>query len=200
MTKTLTFWFDPASTYSYLSALRLPGLAAERGVDVIWQPFLLGPIFVAQGWTSSPFNIYPRKGAYMWRDLQRQAQAQGLPLVRPDTFPQNSLMAARVALAALAVDPQDKGPAFCQALYAAQFGQGGDITDPQTLRDALEQAGLDPDLTGRAGDPDVKQALKDAGQRANDLGLFGAPSFTVGTELFWGDDRLEQALDWAARG
>ena len=95
----LDFWFDFASTYSYLAAMRIDALAAEAEVDVQWRPFLLGPIFAAQGWTTSPFNIYPAKGRNMWRDLERQCARMKLPLKRPSPFPQNSLAAARMAVA-----------------------------------------------------------------------------------------------------
>lgn len=199
MSGDLTFWFDFASTYSYLSASRVTSLAERAGVRVIWQPFLLGPVFATQGWTTSPFNIYPLKGAYMWRDMQRRCDVLDLPLVHPDPFPQNSLRAARVAMAALELDPQDKGPAFCRAVYTAEFGQGRDISDPVTLADCLVRSGLDRTLADRANDPAIKQSLRDVGDQATERKIFGAPSFTVGDELFWGDDRLEQALGWAAR-
>ena len=93
------FWYEFASTYSYPAALRVGALAEARGVSLAWRPFLLGPIFAAQGWRDSPFNIYPNKGRYMWRDLERTCAAMGVPLVRPEPFPQASLLAARVALA-----------------------------------------------------------------------------------------------------
>ena len=92
------FWYELASTYSYPAAMRVGRLAAERGVTLAWRPFLLGPIFAAQGWRDSPFNIYPAKGRYMWRDLERICAARALPFHRPSPFPQNSLLAARVAL------------------------------------------------------------------------------------------------------
>ncbi|MCA0870601.1 2-hydroxychromene-2-carboxylate isomerase [Seohaeicola saemankumensis] len=200
MSGALTFWFDFASTYSYLSAFRIGGLARAAGIRVTWQPFLLGPVFAAQGWTTSPFNIYPLKGAYMWRDMERRAEGLNLPLVRPDPFPQNSLRAARVALAALESEPEDGGPAFCRAVFAAEFGQGRDISDPATLADCLAEAGLDRALAARADDPAIKTALRGVGEEAARQKIFGAPSFTVDGELFWGDDRLEQALEWAGRG
>jgi len=101
----LDFWFDFASTYSYPSAMRIGVLAARSGVRVNFRPFLLGPIFKAQGWTTSPFNLYPGKGRHMWRDLERICADLGLPFRRPDPFPQNSLLAARVALAWVQAQP-----------------------------------------------------------------------------------------------
>ena len=93
------FWYEFASTYSYPAAMRVERAAAEAGVDLVWRPFLLGPIFGAQGWNDSPFNIYPAKGKYMWRDMARLCEAQGLTLKTPPVrFPQNGLKAARLAL------------------------------------------------------------------------------------------------------
>ena len=98
MPAALDFWFDFASTYSYPAAVRIGALAARADVRVRFRPFLLGPIFKAQGWTTSPFNLYPEKGRYMWRDLERLCADLDVPFRRPDPFPQNSLLAARVAL------------------------------------------------------------------------------------------------------
>jgi DSBA-like thioredoxin domain len=94
----LTFWYEFASTYSYLSAMRIEAAAAAADVEVVWQPFLLGPIFQAQGWTTSPFNIYPAKGHYMVRDVGRMAAARGLKFHMPDPFPANALKAVRLAI------------------------------------------------------------------------------------------------------
>ena len=187
----LHYWFEFASTYSYLTTSRIEALAQDAGVEIAWHPFSLGPIFAAQGWTSSPFNLYPAKGAYMWRDMERLCAARGLPLVRPDPFPQNSLLAARVALQAL---DHPGGVAFCKAVYGAEFGEGRDIGEPEVLRQLLDDCGLPTELLERAVTPEGKQALKDNVAEAQALGIFGAPSFIAKGELFWGDDRLEMAL------
>lgn len=195
MPATLHFWFDFASTYSYLSAMRVEREAARRGVRVEWQPFLLGPIFAEQGWTTSPFNIYPTKGRYMWRDMERLCALRGLPLTRPDPFPQNSLKAARLALAL-----PDSGPraAFARAVFSAEFGDGRNISDDTVLQDALSQAGAAPEMLDQLSDPAIKAALFEQVDRAKALGLFGAPSFVAGSDLFWGDDRLDMAIEHAA--
>jgi 2-hydroxychromene-2-carboxylate isomerase len=199
MTKSkLTFWYDLASTYSYLSAMRVEALAEVEGVEVVWRPFLLGPIFVAQGWASSPFNLYPAKGAYMVRDIDRIASLRELPFVMPKVFPSNSLTAARVAL----VGAEDGWIApFTRAVYAAQFGAGQDIADPAVLASLLDDIGQDAGRAlARATQPAVKDRLKDNTEVAQSLGIFGAPSFTADDdELFWGDDRLEQAVAWATQ-
>lgn len=191
----LHFWFEFASTYSYLSAMRVEELARARSIDVEWHPFLLGPIFNAQGWQTSPFNIYEAKGRYMWRDMERLAADRGLAFRRPDPFPQNGLHAARLALLG-----RDEGwtPAFTRAVYEAEFAEGANISEPEVLARCLEAAGRDAKVEmERIGDQAVKDALKAETGEAQRLGLFGAPSFVAGSELFWGDDRLEQALDFA---
>jgi 2-hydroxychromene-2-carboxylate isomerase len=129
--RKLEFWYDFASTYSYLSAMRIEALAGAAGVDVAWKPFLLGPIFAAQGWTTSPFNLYPAKGRNMVRDIERIAAARGLRFALPAKFPQNSLMAARLAL----VGTEEGWVApFTRAVYAAEFADGADISDRATLQ------------------------------------------------------------------
>jgi 2-hydroxychromene-2-carboxylate isomerase len=195
MVKQLSFWFEFASTYSYLTAMRIEEAAADREVEVVWRPFSLGPIFVAQGWTSSPFNIYPAKGAYMWRDVARRAASLNLPMKQPNPFPQNTLLAGRVAIQAL--KQGEAGVRFCKNVYRAEFADGRDLSDPTVLGALLEEEGLPPNLLETAVEPEGKQALKDAVAEAQALGIFGAPSFIVGDELFWGDDRLENALAWA---
>ena len=188
----LDFWFEFASTYSYPAAERVAGAAAAAGVGVRWRPFLLGPIFAAQGWNDSPFNIYPAKGAYMWRDMERLCAEQGLPLRRPTRFPRNGLLAARVALAAAAEAWQ---PDFVRAVYRANFAEDRDISEPAVVGSLLEQLGQPPRAwLDRAGAQENKTALRQQTDEAQRLGLFGAPSFVVDGELFWGGDRLEQAL------
>ncbi|MEO0961289.1 MAG: 2-hydroxychromene-2-carboxylate isomerase [Pseudomonadota bacterium] len=193
----ITFWFDFASTYSYLAAMRVADVAEDRGVDVTWQPFLLGPIFGAQGWTDSPFNIYEAKGRYMWRDMARLADTQNLPFKKPATFPQNSLRAGRVAC----VGQQEGWIAdFTRATYTTQFGRGQDISTAEDLTPILTGLGLDAaDVLTRATIADGKLALRAGTDSAIAAGVFGAPSFTTADgELFWGSDRLEEAVDWAA--
>ena len=193
----LEFWYEFASTYSYIAAMRIERLAEAAGVSVDWKPFLLGPIFYAQGWNTSPFNIYPGKGRYMVRDLARQAAAQGLPFKMPTPFPQNSLQAARLAIVGA-----EEGwvAAFSKAVYLAEFGEGADISDRGVLEGILRGLKLDPArLLARISTAEVKDRLKEQTALAQESGIFGAPSFIVGDELFWGNDRLEGALDWARR-
>ncbi len=192
---TLDFWFEFASTYSYPAAMRIAPLAAARGVTVRWRPFLLGPIFKAQGWDNSPFNLYPAKGRYMWRDLERICSDLALPFMQPSPFPQNALVPLRVALVALT---QDWGEPYCRAVYACEFGEGRNIADPATIAAVLTALGQNAEQVMQQARGDaVKAALRAQTEEAQRLGIFGAPSFvTQDGELFWGNDRLEAALDW----
>jgi len=194
----LDFWFDFASTYSYPAAMRIAPLAATAGVSVRFRPFLLGPIFKAQGWDTSPFNLYPAKGRYMWRDLERLCADLSLPFRQPETFPQPSLLAARVALMGLA---ESWGEEFCRAVFRAEFGEAGRIDDIATIARLLTPLGVAPDdVLAKAQSDPVKTRLRDETQTAQQLGIFGAPTFvTADGELFWGNDRLEQALAWTVK-
>lgn len=193
----LDFFFEFASTYSYLAASRIGALAATRGVAVSWRPFLLGPIFAAQGWTTSPFNIFEAKGRNMWRDMERQAAPYGLPFAKPGIFPQNSLKAARLTLA---LPDGLRRAAFVQAVYRANFAEGRDIADAATLDGILAALGEDTAvLADAAATAGIKTALRANTDEAIAKGVFGAPSFVCDDgELFWGNDRLEHALEWAA--
>ncbi|MDP1632586.1 MAG: 2-hydroxychromene-2-carboxylate isomerase [Caulobacter sp.] len=193
----IEFWYEFASTYSYPAAMRVERLAEAAGVRVEWRPFLLGPLFHAQqGRTDSPFNAFPVKGKYMWRDLERVCADEGLPLNHPSQFPRNTLLAARVAVAGL-----DEGwtPAFSRRVYEANFVADQDISDPEVLAPLIAEAGGAPEAALEAAGSDaVKARLKDHVGQAKARGVFGSPSFiTADGELFWGNDRLEQALAWA---
>ncbi len=193
----MDFWYEFASTYSYLAAMRAEPMARAAGVSLRWRPFLLGPIFAAQGWNNSPFNIYPAKGRYMWRDMERLSAQRGLGFVRPDPFPQNSLLAARLALAV----PQEKRADFSRSVFRAEFADGRDIFDTRILAGLLSDLGLPAeDLLAQAKSDEVKAKLRAETEAAQSAGVFGAPAFvTADGETFWGDDRFEQALAWARK-
>ncbi len=189
----LTFWYEFASTYSYLSAMRVEAAAQAAGVDVVWQPFLLGPIFKAQGWATSPFNIYPAKGRYMVRDIGRIAAARGLQFRMPDPFPANALKAARLATVG---SREGWIVPFSKAVFEAEFVHGDDIASEAILERLLTDLGIDAQgAIARSSAPAIKERLRQATAEAERLGLFGAPTFAAPDgELFWGDDRLESAL------
>ena len=195
MEPTLEFWFEFASTYSYPAAARIADVTRQAGVGIAWRPFLLGPIFGQQGWNDSPFNIYPAKGQYMWRDLERICARLGLPFRRPSQFPRNGLLAARVACSNAA---EPWLPAFVRGVYRANFAEDRDIAEAATLADVLAGLGLPAArLLERAQGPAAKQQLRAQTDEAMRRGVFGAPTFIVGNELFWGNDRLEDAIAWS---
>jgi 2-hydroxychromene-2-carboxylate isomerase len=196
--KTIDFWYEFASTYSYPAAMRVEKVAKAADLAVRYRPFLLGPIFGAQGWKDSPFNIYPVKGRYMWRDMERICEAEDIPLKLPPVrFPQNGLKAARIAMVG---EAQGWIGAFTRAVYTANFAEQRDIADDATLALILSKLGVNPEATVEAANTqENKDRLKAQTEEAVARGLFGAPSFTVGDELFWGNDRLEQAVAWAAK-
>jgi 2-hydroxychromene-2-carboxylate isomerase len=180
MKPRIVFWYEFASSYSYLSAMRVDDEAARVQVAVDWKPFLLGPIFKSQGWETSPFNVYPAKGRYMVRDIARIAAARGLPFKVPAVFPGNGLKAARLAIAA-----RNHGalPAFSRAVFSAGFGEGLDIFDDAVLTDCLSAAGLDADVPrSLAKDGGIKFELRANTEQAQAHGIFGAPSFTTDDE------------------
>lgn len=195
----IDFFYEFASTYSYPAAMRIDDLALDYDVEVNWRPFLLGPIFKAQGWGTSPFNIYPEKGRYMRRDLERLCEAQGLPNFKmPTTFPQNSLLAARVALCFKG----EMRAAFSRAVFDVEFAHGADIADTKVMEKILKGLGEAPEaIFDRVNSQPVKDALRAETEAAQKLKIFGAPAFvTQDGEMFWGNDRLEMALEWTAKG
>lgn len=191
----MDFWFEFGSTYSYPAAMRIEELASKQSVDVIWRPFLLGSIFQAQGWNDSPFNIYPVMGRYMWRDLERTCTRYKIPFHRPSQFPRNGLLAARVACR-FSAEPWIGD--FVRAIYHANFSEDLDISEPETVYSCISALGEDPSIVIKVAQSDEsKSLLREQTEKAKELGIFGAPSFLVDHELFWGNDRLEEALSWA---
>jgi 2-hydroxychromene-2-carboxylate isomerase len=199
MPLVLDFWFEFASTYSYPAIMRITPLAQEAGVMVRFRPFLLGPVFKAQGWDTSPFNLYAPKGRNMWRDLERLCADLKLPFRRPEPFPQNSLQAARVALVGL---DATWGEEFCRSVFRAEFCESRQIDELAVLSDILAQLNVKPEPVLEAAQGDaIKAKLRAQTEEAQRLGVFGAPTFiTADGELFWGNDRLERALAWAKSG
>jgi len=195
---TIELWYEVASPYSYLSVMRAEALAAAAGRRLVWRVFLLGPIFEAQlGSSDSPFNRNPVRGRYMWRDVERQCAKYGLPFRPPSRFPRASVLAARIAMLG---EDEPWGGSFARAVLAANFAEDRDISRPEVVREILEQVALPADaLIARAGEAPTKQQLRARTQDAAARDIFGAPTFFVDGEMFWGDDRLEDALAWPRR-
>lgn len=192
----IEFWYEFGSNYSYLSVMRIEQAAAARDIPIIWQPFLLGPIFQKLGWTNSPFVLNPDKGDYVWADMVRECAKHGLPWTRPTTFPRSALLPARVALLGLG---QDWLPAYSRRIMEINFVEDRDIDDAEVVASALEGLGLPAaELLEQARSDAHKQRLREQGERAVARRLFGAPTFFVGDEMFWGNDRLDDALNRCA--
>ncbi|MBM9575959.1 2-hydroxychromene-2-carboxylate isomerase [Leptospira sp. 201903070] len=189
----IEFFFEFASTYSYLSVMRIEELIQNSKIEILWKPFLLGPIFKEHGWNDSPFNVYPVKGKYMWKDMQRRTRKYGIDFLIPSVFPRNGLLASRIAIAN---ENQPWISSFIRETFQANFAKDQDISRPEVLIPILKKVGADPDgALKNISDEEVKILLRKQTEKAVELGIFGAPSFLVKDELFWGDDRLEDALE-----
>jgi 2-hydroxychromene-2-carboxylate isomerase len=192
--RTLYLWLEFGSTYSHISVQRIQALSKSFDVDIAFRPFLLGPIFGAQGWNDSPFNIYPAKGEYMWKDMERRCEKYSIAFNKPSQMPRNGVLAARVAQIA---DGQEWQADFIRNVYNSNFVADQDISDREVLKSVLANVGCE----------NPEQVLEDSLSKKNKLllrernaealthGIFGAPSFVANGEMFWGDDRLEDALE-----
>lgn len=187
----IEFWLEYASTYSYLSVARIGRLADERGFEIDWQPFWLYPVREQLG-LPAPFPEGSPRERYMWRDLERRAKLLGLPYHRPEVYPFNSVPVGRIALIA-AREGWCRG--FTEAAFRLHWTEGVLMPTAENIAAALASAGQDAiRIQALACSPEVKESFKEQANRALERGIFGSPSFVVGNELFWGDDRLEEAI------
>ena len=187
--KSFEFWFDFGSSASYLAWTQLPALEAATGAKAVFKPMLLGGIFQATG-NQSPVSV-PAKGKYIWADFERFAKRYGVPFRMNPYFPIITLLFMRGAIAL-----QTKGDArftdYCKTVFNAIWVEALNMNDPATAAKALGKAGFDAQaLVALAGEQTTKDALKAATQAAVDRGVFGAPTFFVGDQMFWGQDRLD---------
>ena len=185
---TVTFYFDLGSPYGYLAAERLSGVLGET---VRWQPVLLGGLFKLTGRSSWALGDYRRRQAGM-AEIERRTRTYGLPPMRwPDPWPSNYLMAMRACTYAFEAGC---GREFAIRAYRNSFQQGADLSLPGRVLEAARQTGLERSEIERAvAEPRIKDALRAATDAAYELGVFGVPTIAVDDELFWGDDRLEDA-------
>ena len=188
MTKTVEFYFDFGSPYSYLAYKALPGIAAARGAQIVWKPMLLGGVFKASG-NQSPAQI-PAKSQWMNQDMQRWAARYGAPFKRNPHFPINTLTLMR---GAAGMQPRatdfDK---YVEVIFHAMWAEPRNLGEPAELAAVLREAGFDADgFLALVNDPAVKERLKQQTEEAVARGVFGAPTFFVGDDMFWGQDRLD---------
>ncbi len=194
MARTLEFFFDYASPYSYLAAQQVEAVAERTGAELRWRPFLLGAVFKSTG------NVPPissaSKASYMLEDLSRWARHLGLPAFRlPESFPINSLKANRLGLVAA---EHGRIAPFSHAAFRAAFAEGKDLSDPKVLEALARQVDLNPEQAlAQIENQEIKDALRRNTEEAVERGAFGAPMFFVGKDMYFGNDRLqfvEQAL------
>jgi 2-hydroxychromene-2-carboxylate isomerase len=189
MPKQVEFYFDVGSPAAYLAWKQLPKIAAETGAQVIYRPFLLGGVFQATG-NKSPMEV-PAKGHYMLQDLQRYARRYGVEFAHNPHFPINTLMLMRGAVGLQMRSPA-RMPVYVDAVYHAIWVDGRNMNEPATVAMVLKEAGFEtPQFQGLATDPAVKEQLKAISSEAVGRGVFGAPTFFVGDQMYWGQDRLD---------
>lgn len=188
----IDFWFEFGSNYSYLSVMRIEQDAAKAGVRVRWQPFLLGPIFKSLGWETSPFVLQKTKGDYVWLDMERQCRKYGLPWKKPGNFPRSAILPLRVAVLAAG---QSWMPEYCRRIMQMNFAQDRDIDNTEAVTAVLKDMDLPAsEIIAQAVSDENKLRLRKQTELAMSKGIFGAPTFFVGTQMYWGNDRLDDAL------
>lgn len=188
----IEFWFEFGSNYSYLSVMRIEEAAVRSGVQIHWKPFLLGPIFRSFGWETSPFVLQKAKGDYVWKDMARECQKAGLAWRKPTKFPRTALLPMRVAILGA---EQDWMGAYCRSIMSLNFSKDCDIDSPDVVVNVLDQLGLPSREILEAAQSDAnKLELREQTETAKSRGIFGAPTFFVRDEMFWGNDRLDDAL------
>ena len=189
----LEFWFEFGSNYSYLSVMRIEEEARRRQVRIIWKPFLLGPIFNALGFETSPFILQKEKGAYMQQDMVRLCRKYGLaPWRMPSVFPRLGVLPSRIVLLGA---EQPWVSAFSRRVMELNFALDQDINHPERIAPILNELGLSSsEIFAQAQSDSVKTRLREQTDEARARGIFGAPTFFVGAEMFWGNDRLDDAL------
>lgn len=187
MSRKVEFFYDIVSPASYLAFTQMPQLAKDTGADIVYRPFFLPGLFKAAG-STSPITV-PAKGKWLFDDLKRHAAKFGVPFVMNKHFPPNSLYVMRGLVAW-----QDKPEivALTDGFYRAMWVRDEDINDATVVRRVVEAASVDPEEWQAAiNDPDIKQKIFDITDEAKNRGMFGAPTFFVGEEMHWGQDRLE---------
>lgn len=196
MAAELDFYFYIGSTYTYLTVNRIEKVCAKYGCVVRWRPFSVRDIMIEQ--KNIPFREKPIKAAYMRRDIERRAARHGITFTSFPQYPvDNEQLATRTALVGM-----NEGwcPAFTQAVYEAWFLRNEPPGEPAVLTPILNRLGLDAAATlARADSADVREAYRLETEKAKAIGIFGAPTFVACGEIFWGDDRLEEALEWTGR-
>jgi 2-hydroxychromene-2-carboxylate isomerase len=194
VTKTVEFLFDVVSPTAYLAYKRLPDIAERTGATIKWTPVFLGAIMQATG--NAPPGKVPAKGKYMNRDMERCAARYDIPFVLNRHFPVNTLALQRAAVAVLDEQGEDAFVRLIDACFDAIWAEGKNLGDPDVAAEVLSAAGFDPEaLAARTADPAIKAKLKENTDGAVARGVFGAPTFFVDDEMYFGQDRLDYVED-----
>ncbi len=189
----IDFWFTMGSTYSFLSVMRLAELERSTGIPFRWRPFHL--LIILQEMKYVPFADKPTKLAYMWRDVERRAALYGIPAQLPAPYPAKHSVAAN--LVATVGMREGWGADFVRAAYRRWFQLGQETGSEPNISESLRDIGQEPGrVLALANSENAKMALAAETDAARELGIFGSPTFVVDRELFWGDDRLEEAISW----
>ena len=197
MSKTVEFLFDVGSPYTYLAYHQLPKIAQMHGATIVWTPVLLGGIFQATG-NKSPAEV-PTKGLYSNVDLQRWAKAYGVTFQMTPHFPINTLPLMRGAVA-MQLRGEVEFHRYLEAVFSALFERPRNLNLPAEIGAVLIDAGLDPlEFMAQIGNQAVKDRLKQNTTNAVSRGVFGAPTFFVGDEMYWGQDRLQFVAEALAK-
>ncbi|HJO44250.1 MAG TPA: 2-hydroxychromene-2-carboxylate isomerase [SAR324 cluster bacterium] len=181
MNTAIEFFFDLVSPYSYLASEKIEELAKQNNRELIWKPFLLGGLFKALDAPPAP-GLLPYKKPYLFKDLDRLARFHGIPFNTPSEFPRLTVKPLRALLSL----PKEDLPEAVHQLYRAYWVEDRDISDASVLADLLGAEAIE-----KTGDPEIKQSLIQATDEAVSRGLFGAPTFLVGQEMFFGHDRMD---------
>src|SRR5919202_3573831 len=197
MRKRLDFFFFYGSTYTYLTVMRIEEAARRAGIEVRWRPFNVRAIMIEQN--NIPFRDKPVKMQYMWRDIERRAARFGIPFDRVPTYPVDpESLANRFGVVSTA---EGWCPAYTRATYRAWFLEDKPPGEPENLISTLRDLDKDPDaVIERANSREIRGRYDAETDLARSMGIFGSPTFAVGDEIFWGDDRLEDALEWCSSG
>lgn len=189
----LDLFFFYGSTYTYLTVMRIEKVAADAGVEVRWRPFNVREIMLEQN--NIPFRDKPVKMSYMWRDVERRARRYGIPFNGIPTYPVDpESLANRVGVIAAI---EGWCPEYTKATYRAWFLEDKPPGEPEHLRSILSSLGKDPEIIiPRADSQEIREAYASETDTARKMGIFGSPTFAAGDEIFWGDDRFEDALEW----
>jgi 2-hydroxychromene-2-carboxylate isomerase len=195
--KCIDFWFTMGSTYSYLSVMRLIEIERSSGIPFRWRPFHL--LVILQEMKHVPFADKPAKAAYMWRDIERRAAMRDLAPSLPAPYPLKHSITANL-IATIGME-QGWGRDFVRAAYRRWFELGQESGSEPNISESLRDIGVKPEpVLAEAVSPETSEKLTAETAVAMKLGIFGSPSFTIDRELFWGDDRIDDAIDWFRHG